>query len=262
MTCIVTIAAVVWLEVLRRKDLYVMLILLLALLMTLVSLNIFGLGTTVGYVKDIGLLMGWVFGWVLAITVAARQLPNEETRGTIISLLAKPISRTELIVGKWLGAWSVVSAATLVFYLLTTAVIMSFGGHFGALTLVQGFLLHAGALGVLAAMAVLFSTRLNHDAACTLSYVVSLATFLVVPRVPEFLVGLSGWRASGLLALYAAMPHFELFDMRKRLVHDYGPMPWQICGGILLYAALLVAIGLVLANLAYRNKVFLRTHED
>jgi Cu-processing system permease protein len=257
-----TIAAVVWLEVLRRKDLYVMAILLIALLMTLVSMNAFGLGTTLGYVKDIGLLLGWIFGWVLAITVAARQLPNEETRGTIIALLAKPISRGELIVGKWLGAWSVVSAATAVFYLATAAVVAIFGGSFGLVTLLQAVLLHAGALGILAAAAILLATRLNHDAACALAYILSLATFLVVPRVPELLVGLSGWRANGLLALYAALPHLELFDMRKRLVHAYGPIPWGLCGAILLYAVLLIAIALIGAYLAYRRKPFSRAYEE
>ncbi len=262
MTCILTIAAVVWLEVLRRKDLYVMLILLGALLVTLVSLNIFGLGTSVGYVKDIGLLMAWVFGWVLAITVGARQLPNEETRGTIIALLAKPVTRGELIAGKWLGAWTVVSAATATFYAVTAGIVMGFGGGFSIVALFQGILLHMGALAILTALGVMFSTRLNHDAACTMSYILSLAMFLVVPRVPEFLVGLGGWRASILLALYAALPHFELFDMRKRLVHGYGPMPWHTCAGIVAYAAVIAAICLLLAHMAYRHKHFSRIHED
>ena len=57
-----TIAATVWLETLRKKDLYVLLILLSVLLLTLISLNIFGLGGMTRYIKDIGLLLAWVFG--------------------------------------------------------------------------------------------------------------------------------------------------------------------------------------------------------
>ena len=50
MTRLFTIARVVWLEVSRRKDVYVVFVLLLAALALLMSLNVFGLGAVTGYV--------------------------------------------------------------------------------------------------------------------------------------------------------------------------------------------------------------------
>ncbi len=258
MTRVLTIAGVVWLEVLRRKDVYVLFILLAALLLALLTLDAFGLGGAVVYVKEIGLLLAWVFSWVMAVAVSVRQLPQEEERGTIFPLLAKPVTRGQVILGKWLGAWSVVSAATGVFYLLLVGVVGGRGGSFGGVILCQAFFLHLGLLGIIAALGILCSTRLNRDAAATLTLVISLASFLVVPRVPVLILNEQGFRRTGLLALYYALPHLELFDLRRRLAHGWDPVGAATWLQVALYGALLAALFLLLAWLAYRRKNFMR----
>jgi ABC-type transport system involved in multi-copper enzyme maturation permease subunit len=255
-TC--TIAFTLWLEVLRRKDLYVLIILLGALLVALVSLNIFGLGGTVRYVQDLGLLMAWLFGWILAVNVSSRQLPQEETRGTIFPLLAKPVNRMELVLGKWLGSWTIVVVATMMFYGLLVLVVLAKGGRFDTITLIEGFLLHCAALSVITAIGIAFSTRMNHDAAASISYVLTGASFLVVPRVPEFLAQERGITAFVLTLVYNALPHFEVLDMRKRIVHDGGPAAWNVFLIAMAYAAVLTAFFLLAAWLAYRRKRFSR----
>jgi ABC-type transport system involved in multi-copper enzyme maturation permease subunit len=255
---ILTIALTAWLGMLRKKDMYVLFILLGALLLMLVSLNVFGLGSVTGYVKDAGLLATWVFGWILAVTAGARELPQEETRGTIYQLLAKPINRFELIAGKWLGSWCVVALSTLCFYLLTYVVIIGMRGMVAFLPLLQGYLLHIAALAVVAAIAVLLSTRLNFDAAASLTFVLTGAAFLVVPRVPELIMHQGGAGRSALLALYHVLPHFEVFDMRRRIVHDYGPAGWGTFLTVLLYGLVLTGLFLLLAWLSYRGKRFSR----
>ncbi len=262
MTRILTIAKVSWLELIRRKDLYVLLILLGAMLFTLVSLNVFGLGSVVGFVKDAGLLGAWLCGWILVVNCASRQLPQEEKRGTILPLLAKPIGRGELLIGKWLGAWSAVSTAVLTFYLLTLVLVWAHGGHFDLLTLAQAFVLHTAALGIVAALAIALSTRLNQDASATVTYVASAAMFVIVPKVPEMVSHAQGWRQTALMILYGALPHFELFDLRRRAVHQYGPMSWPLLGVILLYGAIVIIIFLLLAWLGFRTKRFSRGNQD
>jgi hypothetical protein len=54
------------------------------------------------------------------------------------------------------------------------------------------------------------------------------------------------------------LPHFELFDLRKRLVHDFGPVRWSIFGAVLAYGLLLTLLFVLLAWLAYRHKRFAR----
>lgn len=253
-----TIAYMIWLEVIRRKDVYVLLILLGALLVSLVSLDIFGLGGVVRYVTDVGLLMAWIFGWILAISVSSRQLPQEESRGTIFSLLAKPIGRFEVVVGKWLGSWGIVCASTALFYLLVAGIVLVKGGRIHPVSLLQGYLLHSFALGIMSAVAVAFSTRMNKDAAASISYVLTGAAFVVVPRIPEFMAWESGLRGGILMFLYNLMPHFEVFDMRKRIVHDYGPAEWRIIALVAAYGVALMALFVLMAWLAYRKKLFSR----
>lgn len=250
------IASMVWLETLRRKDLYVLFILLGALLMTLVSLNIFGVGSVTGYALDVGLMLTWAFGWILAAHATSRELPREEARRTIFPLLAKPITRAELLVGKWLGAWSIVCLATLAFYMLAAGSVAAMGGAVPWLTLAQGCALHAVALAVIAAVALLVSTRMNHDAAVSVTLVLTGAAFLVVPRIPEFLVRESGLKASVLLGLYHALPHLEVFDLRQRIVHGYPPISPMVFGWIVAYGAAVTTVPLFAAWLAYRRKRF------
>jgi ABC-type transport system involved in multi-copper enzyme maturation permease subunit len=252
------IARLVWLEVLRRKDVYVLFILLGALLFSLMSVNVFGLGGVVRYVTDLGFLLAWLFSWILAISIAARQLPQEEQRRTIFPLLAKPVRRWELLLGKWLGAWTVASAGALAFYLAITAVAAAKGGRLQGVTWLQAFGLHAMLLAILTALAMALSTRESQGAAATLSYVLAVAAYAVVPRMSEFALQADGVRLQAMLALHYALPHFELFDMRQRLVHGWGAVGWGAWLQILAYGALWVAILLSAAWMGYRDKRFQR----
>jgi len=255
---ILTLAWLVWLEMLRRKDVYVLLILLVAFLVTLMALNLFGLGQAVSYLKEIGLLLAWVCSWILAVSVSARQLPQEERQGTIFPLLAKPVSRAEVLLGKWLGAWVVTGAATLVFYALLAGMVALRGGGFGGVVLAQAWLLHFGLLGIITALGIAFSTRLHGDAASALTYVVTLAAWLVLPRVPDLMLTARGALQTGLMTIYYALPHLELFDLRHRLVYGWPPVPGAVVLWILVYGLLMTAVFLTLGWLAYRNKRFTR----
>lgn len=252
------IAGLVWLDLLRRKDVYVLGVLLIALLASLLSIDVFGLSGATRYALDLGLLLSWFFSLLLAIKLTARQLPGEERSGTIYPLLAKPLSRGALLTGKWLGAWSGTVAATALFYLMSVSVVLLKGQTVSFPTLFQAMLLHAGALAVVCALALLLSTRSNADAAGMLSWVVVVGSSLIVPRVPRLAAVSDPLREKALMIMYYLLPHFELFDLRMRLIHDWGAAPWWPVLGAVLYAAVLTASFLILAWLSYRRKVFVR----
>jgi ABC-type transport system involved in multi-copper enzyme maturation permease subunit len=228
------------------------------LLLALTSADIFGLRGSARYALDMGLLLVWLFGWILALNAGSRELPQEESRGTIYLLLAKPVRRGELLVGKWLGAWSGVVTAVLLFYLVTWLIVASQGVVVPAGLLAQTFLLHACALGIITALALLCATRLNRDAAATLAGVVTATALLLVPRIPTLALQGDAHRAVILRALYHVLPHFELFDLRRRLVHDFGPLDAMTFLTIAAYGCALIALLLLGAWLAYRNKRFVR----
>jgi len=255
---ILIIARTVWIETIRRKDLYVLITLLFTFLLTLMTLNIFGLRGLVGYIKEVGLLLAWVFAWILTIGVSVRQLPQEEKTGTIFSLLAKPVKRSELIIGKWLGSWGIAGASTILFYILLAVIVRARGGNFNPALTFEAWILHFCFMGILAAMGIFFTTRMNGDAAATITGVLSVAAFLLLPQVPQLASDLSGWRKDGLFIIYYALPHLELFDLRQRLVNDWETLSWEPFIMIIFYGLLMTAIFIFLGCLAYRKKRFNR----
>src|SRR6266705_2738096 len=104
MNKIIALAGVVK-ELYRRKDFYVLFVLTALLTVAAGSVNFFHDEKIVRYVKDICLLLIWVSALVIAIVTTARQIPAEREARTILPLLAKPVSRAQVIVGKFLGCW-------------------------------------------------------------------------------------------------------------------------------------------------------------
>lgn len=257
-----TIAWIVWIEMLRRKTLYVLGILLAACLLLLFSINVSGLGRVPGYVKETGLLLTWLLGWILSINMAVRQLPQEERRGTVYVMLARPVGRGQLILGKWLGAWVASTGAIACFYAVTILIVSLFGGKFGLASLFQAIGLHAVLLAMITAMAVMLSARMTQEAAAALSFIGSFAMFAFLPRIPAFMADTTGWRETAMLVLYTVLPHFELFDMRRRVVHLHGPIAWNTWTLIVLYGTVITAVFLIVAWLAFRNRHFSRVAKD
>jgi len=252
------LARMVWLDLFRRKDPYVLLMVLGALLAALLSFDIFGLGNLVRYLKDVGLLLTWLLAWVLAVQLAARQLPQEERRHTIFSLIAKPITRADLVLGKWLGAWLAAAAGTALLYAATWLVVLLRGGNFELVTLMQVLLLHLCFLAFVTALSIALTTILTQSAAMTMAYLLTGAGYFLAARLPVMATGAAPAKTNVLLVLYYALPHLELFDLRQRLVHDWGPIPAGVLLGILGYGALWTAGLLLLAWLAYRRTRFTR----
>ena len=99
---------------------------------------------------------------------------------------------------------------------------------------------------------------MTYGAAAAMAYVFIGAAFVITPRVPELVVQEKGFTVNALLALYYGLPHFELFDLRQRVVHDWGPAPWRVVFQVFVYGVVWTAILLLLSWLSYRRKRFQR----
>src|SRR5579859_7520873 len=97
------VAGIVMKELYRRKDFYVLFVMTVLICVVMASVTFFNDAKIARYLKEICLLLIWVSSLVIAITTTARQLPAEKENRTLFPLLAKPLSRTELVVGKFLG---------------------------------------------------------------------------------------------------------------------------------------------------------------
>ena len=258
MSNIITIAQSVWLEMIRRKDVYILLSLQGFFTLLLTTVDAFGSDVPSSYIMDIGLLLTFLLSIVLAITMSTRQFPNEERSGTIFTILTKPIRRMEFLLGKWGGIWSCLIASNALFYLIITAVTLSKGYAFSPPVLFQVFCLHTCLLGIIAAIALFFSLFLTQAASGTATGIFVTLAYLFVPRIPNLLTYESGWREKALWLIYFLSPHLELFDMRARVLHGWGLLQLNILLGTLAYGLLLTSAFLALAWVVFRKKHFKR----
>src|SRR6266478_795460 len=113
---IFAVSGIVLKELYRRKDFYVLFILTALICLVMSSVRIFNDAKVARYLKEICLALVWISSLVIAITTAARQIPSERENRTLFPLLAKPLSRTQLLLGKFLGCWLACGFALLCFY--------------------------------------------------------------------------------------------------------------------------------------------------
>lgn len=132
MNTVLAIAGVVIKELYRRKDFYVLLVLTALITGLLGMINFFNDPTIVRYLKEICLLLIWISSLVICITTAARQIPAEREQRTIFPLLAKPVTRWQVVLGKFAGCWFACGIALLVFYLFFAIVSESRGRNSAA----------------------------------------------------------------------------------------------------------------------------------
>jgi ABC-type transport system involved in multi-copper enzyme maturation permease subunit len=67
---------------------------------------------------------------LLAIFTAASMIAYEVDQGTLQAVLAKPVARWQIVLGKWLGGSAMLAVYVLVTSLATTAIVYWYSGYF------------------------------------------------------------------------------------------------------------------------------------
>jgi Cu-processing system permease protein len=248
MIVIYAMSLVVVKEMIRRKDFYVLFIITALITLVMGAINIFNDQTIAGYLKELALLLIWVCSLVMAITSSARQFHAEKENRTIFPLLAKPVSRAQFLLGKFVGCWIACGIALLVFYVFLGVVAASREHTLEAGSYLVAFLLHWGALGVVVAMALLGSIVLPTPAANgTICFIVAAAIMMLGRHLNSIALQTGGLIGDIIYGVYYILPRLDwAFNVREFLVF-HNPMPgaaiWSqallFYGG---YAALLMLV--------------------
>ena len=130
-----------FIELWRRNDIFALVLLGLALMVPLSMATPFGVEGASRYLDEMALLLVWGFSLFIALGTGQRLFPPEFESRTIYPLLAKPISRGRLLVGKYIGAVAASWSALAFFYVLFVASVLLRGGKFAA-ELPQAIVLH------------------------------------------------------------------------------------------------------------------------
>jgi len=244
-TNIATLAWASILELYRRKDVYTAVVLALIIVTPLASVNFFGVGGVVRYLREVTLLLIWLFSIAIALSTAARQIPLELEQRTIYPLLAHPVRRSEFVIGKFAGAFAASTLTLLLFYLCFIVLSGIKSGQWFSAVLFQAIVFHVIFLALAAALTIFWSTFLTPSATLTCSALIVLGMFLFGLHLPEA-ASKALFPANWILtAAHIVLPHFEFFDLRLRIIHGWEPVPlWAFAGAVLYgvgYSAVLLA---------------------
>jgi ABC-type transport system involved in multi-copper enzyme maturation permease subunit len=246
------VAANTFRETVRERVLYNLVF--FAILMTLAGLLLGQLSIRQDekILKDVGLGAMDLFGTLIAVFIGTGLVSKEIERRSLYPLLAKPLSRGELFLGKFagLGFTLLVNLSVMLLGLLLTLAATGRRPDASLLTAVYPMLL---GLLLVVAFAMLFSSLTSAALAVVLTVgMVVVGRFAdvirgmrdVAPGVPEGLVAV----------LFAIVPNFGNLDFKNRVAYGdavpLGDLAW-----VTLYAAAwtVIVLGLGLASFRARD---------
>ena len=221
-------------------------------------------GQDVKIIKDLGLAAISIFGLFIAVFIGIGLVSKEVERRSIFALLAKPVSRSQFIAGKYLGLVFTLAANLVVMVVAMYAVLAYLGWIQSELAraaktvpvtdpaMLKAVLLIFVELMLITAIALFFSTFSTPmlSAALTVGLYIAghfnadLRNFDQVVDAPAAV-----WLARG---LYHVLPDLSAFDVKAQVVHGLpvtaGYLAWTIGYGLAYIAALLVAATVIFSR--------------
>jgi len=255
MKTIFALAHIVIKELYRRKDFYVLFVLTALLTLVLACVNFFNDPKIVRYLKDVALLLIWISALVIAITTTARQIPAERENRTIYPLLAKPVTRAQVILGKFTGCWFACGIALAVFYFFFVLVSGAREHAWPLATYFQGLWLQWLMLGIVVSLVLLGSVVFTAPSSnATIIFIVVLGILLFGRHLNKVALQQAEPLGTIVYTIYFLIPHVEWYDIRDFLVYGHNLVPWVDCALATLYAGIYAAFLLAATWLVFRRK--------
>lgn len=238
-------------ESVRERVLYNLVFFAIVMTVSGTVLSEISVGQDDKIIKDLGLAAIEIFGILIALFIGVGLVSKEIEKRSLYPLLAKPLGRGEVLLGKFLGLalTLLVNVSVMAAGMLATLYVS--GGEADPRLLLAVYAIFLGLL-VVVAIAMLFSTLTSSALAAVATFCLVLAgrysdvvrnMTSIIPEAPGELVRV----------LYYAIPNFANFDLKSQAVYG-DPIPAADLGLVTLYAVLYVALALGLAILAFRKR--------
>lgn len=227
-------------------------------------------GAELNMLIDIGIGSIRFFGMLIAVFLGARLIADEVEKRTIYTILAKPVTRGQFLLGKFAGGvatvWSNIAVMAVVFYALFAVTAPKVAAAAAAknesyplaymhVNVAKQLGLSFLELFVIVALAVAFST--------IFTWIVStIITFMVffIGQMTEFIHQLAdpsrGATKVAQIVLgtaYRIIPHFEIFDVREAIMRQQ-PLPPGHMLMVLVQACIYVAVLLTIGYLFFNER--------
>lgn len=204
-------------EALRERLLYNLVI--FAVLLSVASLTIsqLTLGEQFRIIADISTSSTQVFGILISVFVGVALVSREIDRRTAYAMLARPVSRADFVVGKFLGLLCTVGLNLLVMALASALVLLAHtrSGAFLAHGFFPAFGLMLAQFAVCVALAVLFASLSTSTLAAILTLAVVGAGFVFSEVRPFWLLSDRAQLKPLVHVLDFALPNMGLLDAKE-----------------------------------------------
>lgn len=236
-----------FIELLRRRDIYVLLILMSIFSAGMLLARVVGVtdAATSAFLLNLGMTMAQYFAHVLALLMAVRGLSAERENRTLFSLLACPVSRTAILAGKWLASWLGGLTVFLVLLLLAWIPAPKIEEP-DRLLLVQTLVLQVLSLGLITALGLWLSLFMPHS----LALIVTGGWYFAGHILIGFVKG--GGAVHSWLSAY--LVDFNRLNLVTRYTDGIAALDPLTLAGLMLYAMLFMAVFLVTGTVTFHRR--------
>ncbi len=249
---VVVIATNTFRETIRNKILYNILLFAIVTIALSISFGQWSVFARVMVMNDLGLFAMSLSGLLLSIFIGSSMLGKEISGHTIYMMATRPIERSAILIGKFLGVYATLF---LNFLLMGVAFAVSLYLAEGTVGIshLQALTLLFVEMGVILSASLLFSVLSSP----TLAAIFTLG-FYIIGHLNELASIEHVLENSGNLAIVVKLiniilPNLDHFNIRSAVVFGES-LPFSVIGLASLYGVLYVAIMLLLSTLAFEKK--------
>ena len=247
------IGKVVILELIRRKYLFVMGALIAVFCLCAIGIRIAGVEDAVvsAFVLNLGLTMAYGLSHLMTLLLAARQIPDELQNRTLYPILARPVTRGDLILGKW-GASAFAGVLAYLIFLIMVCVATPNLSSTDTLLFMQMLILHLGSICVIAAHSILLSLILPKAVSVLL---IGIA-FFAYGTIKGVLQSVFASGPLGPLVEWVMLyfPDYGKLNMVTRYTDGISGLDGPLFLGLLLYMVAHAGIALLLSYVIFKRK--------
>lgn len=234
-------------EVIRDKIFYSLVFFAILLLGASVLLSTLTVGEQSKIIEDLSLSGIEIFGVIIAIFVGIGLVNKELEKKTIYTIISKPITRWQFLLGKYLGLALTLLSYVAVMTVCYMLVILAYTNTLPWQTLIAVLLIYVELL-VVTASAILFSTFSTP----TLSASYALAIY-VIGNMTGDLRGLAAKTGSAgasavLNFFYYFLPNLQDFNVKSETVHNIPVTPGFVLSAMtygLMYVMAILAVSVL-----------------
>jgi Cu-processing system permease protein len=208
-------------EALRERLLYNLFVFATVLTVASLTISRLTLGEQFRIIADVGTSSTQVFGLLISVFLGVALVSREIERRTAYAVLARPVSRPEFVLGKFLGILAITALNLVAMALVTALVLYHYRGQGSFLG--SGFLaafgLMLGQFAAAVALAVLFASFTTPTLAVIFTLAVLAAGFLFAEVRPFWLASDQVQMKQLVRLLDFVLPNMGLLDAKEALTY-------------------------------------------